>query len=658
MLKIFGLIPKYLYRSRTGHHITEENVLDFNENHSQNDDGIISKNSTVFLSSGLVEKESLELEKIEKTSGINAKTEDSVFLESGLVSNSSKYQFMSEENLIEFVEEPNTVKFTVHEMFVESDDDLISCDQIPVCENSAMKISNLERKFEKSIQQFDEEESDSSSFGFKFKFNSYCSTNEDNQESKNMFREKEDLSSFEGIDFVDDEFMEEEDFSYEVELRPDLIQVPYSSKNDVFVSVRETESNGEAIIEANDHRENIELILEDLDEEFIEFEPQLVSLSDTSKSFSSKDAGNIDELHENENENEKNSWDFDSDDEDEQDALSEHENLVQQMKMELKNCRIGALPTISEECENFKVVEDLRPLNIDQKVEYKDVMEGIQKFYKSYSEKMRKLDILNYQTLHAINDCLKDKKERREEKDAISLDSLVEIVRESMLILKEFLRADKSATNVVLKGILGTKIDRQDTANSELLVNIITTLQKKDRKIREQMRSRNCIVKKLQKQEECRLEREPFTSQVELRLVSRVLALSSYSPQHLNRIGKMVQRLTYRKRHSYATKSNQHRVVKTPGSKLVYQTTKKRASGPKCPVTGKRIQGIPHLRPTEYKRSRLSRNRRTVNRPYGGVLSGGAVRERIIRAFLVEEQKIVKKVVKIQKAKEKLAAKA
>ncbi|CAL5444839.1 unnamed protein product [Camellia sinensis] len=90
----------------------------------------------------------------------------------------------------------------------------------------------------------------------------------------------------------------------------------------------------------------------------------------------------------------------------------------------------------------------------------------------------------------------------------------------------------------------------------------------------------------------------------------------------------MVQRLTYRKRHSYATKSNQHRIVKTPGGKLVYQSTKKRASGPKCPVTGKRIQGIPHLRPAEYKRSRLSRNRRTVNRAYGGVLSGGAVRER------------------------------
>ncbi|KAH9797641.1 60S ribosomal protein L34-1 [Citrus sinensis] len=58
----------------------------------------------------------------------------------------------------------------------------------------------------------------------------------------------------------------------------------------------------------------------------------------------------------------------------------------------------------------------------------------------------------------------------------------------------------------------------------------------------------------------------------------------------------MVQCLTHRTRHNYATKSNQHRVVKTLGGKLLYQRTKKRASGPKCPVTGKRIQGIPHLK--------------------------------------------------------------
>lgn len=55
---------------------------------------------------------------------------------------------------------------------------------------------------------------------------------------------------------------------------------------------------------------------------------------------------------------------------------------------------------------------------------------------------------------------------------------------------------------------------------------------------------------------------------------------------------------------------------------------------------------MPHLRPTAYKR--LAKNKKTVNRAYGGVLSAGAVRERIIRAFLVEEQKIVKKVLKTQ----------
>ncbi|KAL3513190.1 hypothetical protein ACH5RR_025907 [Cinchona calisaya] len=65
---------------------------------------------------------------------------------------------------------------------------------------------------------------------------------------------------------------------------------------------------------------------------------------------------------------------------------------------------------------------------------------------------------------------------------------------------------------------------------------------------------------------------------------------------------------------------------------------------------------IPHLRPAEYKGSRLSRKSQTVNRAYGGVLSRSAVKERIIRAFLVEEQKIVKKVLKIQEAKGKLAA--
>lgn len=51
---------------------------------------------------------------------------------------------------------------------------------------------------------------------------------------------------------------------------------------------------------------------------------------------------------------------------------------------------------------------------------------------------------------------------------------------------------------------------------------------------------------------------------------------------------------------------------------------------------------LPARRPNEL--SRLSKKNKTVHRAYGGHLSHAVVKERIIRAFLVEEQKIVKKV--------------
>lgn len=76
---------------------------------------------------------------------------------------------------------------------------------------------------------------------------------------------------------------------------------------------------------------------------------------------------------------------------------------------------------------------------------------------------------------------------------------------------------------------------------------------------------------------------------------------------------------------------------------MVQYRTKK-ASFPKCAVTGQRLAGIKALRPSEYSDKRMSKRQKTVNRIYGGCLSHKVVRERIMRAFLVEEQKIVKKV--------------
>jgi len=118
----------------------------------------------------------------------------------------------------------------------------------------------------------------------------------------------------------------------------------------------------------------------------------------------------------------------------------------------------------------------------------------------------------------------------------------------------------------------------------------------------------------------------------------------------------MVQRLTYRRKHSYNTTSNKVKIVKTPGGKLTFHYRKKTASGPKCGESGCNlaIAGVPHLRPIEY--SRLSKRQKTVTRAYGGALCAGCVRNRIVRAFLIEEQKIVKKVLKKQEAQNRAAA--
>ncbi len=110
----------------------------------------------------------------------------------------------------------------------------------------------------------------------------------------------------------------------------------------------------------------------------------------------------------------------------------------------------------------------------------------------------------------------------------------------------------------------------------------------------------------------------------------------------------MVQRLTLRRKLSYNTSSNKKRIVKTPGGRLIYQIVKKGPSFPKCGDCKIKLNGIVPARPKEW--SRMSRRLKTVNRSYGGSQCARCVRERVVRAFLIEEQKIVSKVLKAQSA--------
>lgn len=55
---------------------------------------------------------------------------------------------------------------------------------------------------------------------------------------------------------------------------------------------------------------------------------------------------------------------------------------------------------------------------------------------------------------------------------------------------------------------------------------------------------------------------------------------------------------------------------------------------------------VPALRPRQY--ATISKPRKTVQRAYGGSRCANCVKDRVTRAFLIEEQKIVKKVMKEQ----------
>ena len=109
-----------------------------------------------------------------------------------------------------------------------------------------------------------------------------------------------------------------------------------------------------------------------------------------------------------------------------------------------------------------------------------------------------------------------------------------------------------------------------------------------------------------------------------------------------------MNRVTYRRRKSYNTRSNKIRKVKTPGGRLVAQYVRKTAKGVQTAVkTNSKLSGLPKHRNAQYRG--LAKCKRTVSRPYGGVLTPQDVKDKILRAFLIEEVKIVKQVVKQQK---------
>uniref|UniRef100_A0ACD5XRS6 Uncharacterized protein n=1 Tax=Avena sativa TaxID=4498 RepID=A0ACD5XRS6_AVESA len=367
--------------------------------------------------------------------------------------------------------------------------------------------------------------------------------------------------------------------------------------------------------------------------------------------------------------------DLTEEEEDELESLWEHQDLIEQLKLELKKVRSVGLPTIQEESESPKApMEDLKPWRIDAKFLREDPMDELNKFFKSYRERMRKFDILCYQKMYAIDflqlrwpqqstnsvktmpptvasilshnfrssrrrspedpserflkelrydletvyvgqmclsweflrwqyeqardlpesdtyhshqynqvagefqqfqvvvqrfveeesfkgprlpnyinnrcvlrsllqvpvvkaDSLKDRMEdQRKGNFVITSEDLEYVMEESMHILWEFIKADRSETTPtasVLKGFSSAHVELQDPLDHDLMMHIHATLQKKEKRLKDLLRTGNCLVKKFKKPKEDRSNQNLFFSQVDMRLVARVLRMPMITSEQL-----------------------------------------------------------------------------------------------------------------------------
>ena len=442
----------------------------------------------------------------------NGEREGPVITETASTANTSKYQFICGKDFRGFIEEPQTMSFTVQEFYAASNDGSISNSPDPNTEKDIRKVDlevedvnhvkgedsaenfgcelNLEAedidhaKAEDSAECFgggihleaenvdhSKAEDSTECIGTQLNLEEDDVDHAKTEDSAGSFRDEEALEEQEQEVFTQDELSERgwtggsentflgnchssnevsENYPFPLGSNHDLVDSGdgFIILDDVFNSVNDdpllvgdvgewlekstllpivTEKagvvdNDPSMEENPSHDTNFldqEADVKDIEDEYLELESQLQSSNDK-ELFSENDSRKVEDRYEEdidlEGTNKVNSLEksdepslqkspssSDSDDDSLWENLWEHGNLIEQLKLELKNVRTRGLPTILEESESPKIVDDLKPLKIEEKLEHKDRMEGIQKFYQRYADKMRKLDILNYQTVHAIS---------------------------------------------------------------------------------------------------------------------------------------------------------------------------------------------------------------------------------------------------------------
>ncbi|RDX65240.1 hypothetical protein CR513_56116, partial [Mucuna pruriens] len=708
---------KQINENETGSVVLMENVSvnEDGEKIDENEDSVFKEEESNVHDDGTKREEKEE------------ETDGPIFVETDSVTTTSKCEFLSGKDISGFMEEPTTLRFSFREFYTGpdvstvSDNAYASTEIIDDKEFGSEKVPIPQAQTENSVQEHVSAPSTYIPYFESEIFGATDSSDEDyflyNENSVTSDSESESSSSNGLIwghsnkidDSIEYQFLGGKNGGEGFE--PEILKLMMREERAQDVEEKQSSCDGK-VSELSAHG----IYSED---GYVEMEPCMNGLKSlNAHGFGGKESTKSEVKDKKEEvcrngleKSEETRWEdeLNESESDEGDLEWEHDDLVEQLKLELKNSRQGGLATILEEEEEVeeeeeeeeevkgeeeervspRVVEDLKPLDIEEKLEYKDLIDEIEKVYKSYAEKMRKLDILNYQTMHALdlnnfyvfgkfsskfnlhhtgllqlkdplklisipkstiqgakpvisqnlwprkasknssdplmkfvhelhrdlelvyvgqlclsweilcwqhkkalelqqydsqgsnshhrynhvagefqlfqvlvqrfienepfqgprmqnyvkNRCvirnllqvpgIKDDSKGDEEEDAIDSGMLADIIKESMRVFWEFVRADKDYGNVIFKASQHNRIDLKDPLISGLLVDIRTQQQKKERKLKDIVRTGNCIVKKFQKHHEDQLDHEQLVAQVGLRLISRVVNMSKLRKEQL-----------------------------------------------------------------------------------------------------------------------------
>ncbi|CAO2829589.1 unnamed protein product [Amaranthus hypochondriacus] len=331
-------------------------------------------------------------------------------------SNTNKYEFSTGNSVCAFIEEPQNMEIKVQEIFVIShdNDDEKSVD-LPTCNSIEKNDTSFEVVLHDSCVDYDDKLDELSEEMIVKQSETECSVlglclEEQGEvfqdEMVEQVMEKDEISVEEQVEvFDEDEIVEQVIGKEEIEDQEQKDEM--IDKKDDFCDKSKSDDFWEVIYK-------YDYFLEDCNEEIdcssneilsplyahsrydqdhkMNIRQHVVSKSlDSIKTY-------ISELKEFDDSKSKEDEEIKKSDL----ILMEQKELIRQMKKEIRQLKICGLPTILEESESPRVVEDLRPLKIDERIGYKDIMEEIHTLYRMYLDKMKKFDILSQQTMYAI----------------------------------------------------------------------------------------------------------------------------------------------------------------------------------------------------------------------------------------------------------------